>query len=101
MTYNIIKTQIILHQALDYSQIFNFTFDHDYKFKIIIVLKDLSKSKSIYVIFIFWIFWTYWSLLVEYIKVHKKFEMIWWTIDKETRFFKQKNHMSTCSSWVF
>jgi len=47
MTYNIIKTQIILHQALDYSQIFNFTFDHDYKFKIIIVLKDLSKSKSI------------------------------------------------------
>jgi hypothetical protein len=55
MTYNIIKTQFFLHQALDYSQIYNFILDHDYKFKIIIVLKDVwvSKSESAYVIFFF------------------------------------------------
>jgi hypothetical protein len=41
MTYNMMKTQLFLHQALDYSKIYNFTFDHDYKFKIIIVLKDV------------------------------------------------------------
>jgi hypothetical protein len=28
------KTQNVLHQALDYSQIYNFTLDHDYKFKL-------------------------------------------------------------------
>jgi hypothetical protein len=36
MTYNMIKTQIVLHQALHYSQIYNFTLNHDYKFKTII-----------------------------------------------------------------
>jgi hypothetical protein len=41
MTYNMIKIQIFLHQALDYSQIYNFILDHDYKFKIIVVLKDV------------------------------------------------------------
>jgi hypothetical protein len=34
MTYNIIKTQLFLHEALDYSQIRNFTLDHNYKFKL-------------------------------------------------------------------
>jgi hypothetical protein len=55
LTYNMINTQIVLHQALDYFQIYNFTLDHYYKFKIIIMLKDIwvSKSKSIYV---FWFF---------------------------------------------
>jgi len=102
MTYNIIKTQFFLHQALDYSQIYNFILDHDYKFKIIIVLKDVwvSKSEIAYVIYFFWMFWTYGSLLVEYIKVHEKFEMIWWTFDKEKGFLKQKNDMSTHFSWV-
>jgi hypothetical protein len=41
MTYNMIKTQFVLHQALDYSQIYNLTLDHDYKFKIIIVFKNV------------------------------------------------------------
>jgi hypothetical protein len=40
-TYKMIKTQIVLHQALDYSRIYNFILDHDHKFKIIIVLKDV------------------------------------------------------------
>jgi hypothetical protein len=40
-----------LHQALHYSQIYNFTLNHDYKFKTIIVLKDvqISKSKNVYI----------------------------------------------------
>jgi hypothetical protein len=97
MTYNMIKTQNFWHQTLYYSQIYNFILHHDYKFKIIIVIKGIwvSKSKTIYVIFIFWMFWTYGSLLVEYIKVHKKFEMIWQTFDKEKKLMKQKNHLST------
>jgi hypothetical protein len=37
MTYNVIETQIFLHQALHYNQIYNFTLNHDYKFKTIIV----------------------------------------------------------------
>jgi hypothetical protein len=41
MTYNMIKTQFFLHQALYYNQIYNFTLDNDYKFKIIVVLKDV------------------------------------------------------------
>jgi len=50
-----VKTQFFLHQALDYNQIYNFTLDHDYKFKIIIVLKDvwILKSKSVYVFLFF------------------------------------------------
>jgi hypothetical protein len=35
-------------------------------------------------------FWTHGSLVVEYIEVHKKIEMIWWTFDKEKRVLKQK-----------
>jgi hypothetical protein len=41
MTYIMIKTQMFLHQAFDYSQIYNFTLDHDYKFKIMIMFKDV------------------------------------------------------------
>ncbi len=41
MTYNIIKSQFFLNQVFDYTQIYNFTLDHDYKFKIIIMLKDV------------------------------------------------------------
>jgi len=58
MTYNMIKTYFFLHQALDYNQIYNFTLNHYYKFKIIIMFKDvwISKSKSIYVFYFFWMF---------------------------------------------
>jgi hypothetical protein len=37
MTYNMIKIQIFLHQALHYNQIHNFTLNHDYKLKTIIM----------------------------------------------------------------
>jgi hypothetical protein len=42
MTYNMIKTLFFLHQALHYSQIYNFTLNHDYKFKTIIMFKDIQ-----------------------------------------------------------
>ncbi len=54
MTYIMIKIQFSLHQALHYSQIYNFTLNHDYKFKTIIVWKDiLLKSKMVYVFLFF------------------------------------------------
>jgi hypothetical protein len=55
MTYNMIKIQFFLHQTLDYSQIYNFTLDHGYKFKIIIMFKDvwLSESKSTHIFLFF------------------------------------------------
>ncbi len=40
------KTQIVLYQALNYSQIYNFTFDQYYKFKIIIMLKRENAVKG-------------------------------------------------------
>jgi hypothetical protein len=55
MTYNMIKIQIFLHQALYYNQIYNFTLNHDYKFKTIIVFKDIQvlKFKKVYMYFYF------------------------------------------------
>jgi len=55
MTYNMIKAQLFLHQALHYSQIYSFTLNHDYKFTIIILLKDVwvSKLKKVYVFLFF------------------------------------------------
>jgi hypothetical protein len=35
-------------------------------------------------------FWTHGSLLVEYIKIHKKIETIWWTFDKGKGLLIQK-----------
>jgi hypothetical protein len=51
MKYNMIKIQIVLHWTLHYSQIYNFAFNHDYKFKTRIMLKDIQvlKSKKAYV----------------------------------------------------
>jgi hypothetical protein len=46
MTYNMIKAQFSLHQTLHYIQIYNFTFNHDHKFKTIIMLKNIQVSKS-------------------------------------------------------
>jgi hypothetical protein len=42
MTYNMMKTEMFLHQTLDYSQNYNFTLDHDYNFKIIIMLNNVK-----------------------------------------------------------
>jgi hypothetical protein len=97
MTYNMIKTQFFFHQALHYGQIYNFTFNHEYKFKTIIVFKDIRilKSKRVYVFF-FWMFWTHGSILVEYIKIHKKIENIWWTFNKGKKLLMQKNYLFTC-----
>jgi len=78
MTSNMIKTQIFLHQALHYSQIYNFTLNHDYKFKTIIMLKDIQvlKSKKVYV-FLFFECFEHIDPFLWNIKVHKKIEMIW------------------------
>jgi len=55
MTYSTIQTQFFLHQALNYNQIYNFTMDHDYEFKVILMLKDVwvskSKNVNVYVFF--------------------------------------------------
>jgi hypothetical protein len=55
MTYNIIKIQNVLHQTFYYSQSYNFTLNHDYKFNTIIVFKDIwvLKSKRVYVFLFF------------------------------------------------
>jgi hypothetical protein len=62
MTYNMIKIQIFLHQALHYNQIYNFTLNHDYKFKTIIVFKDIQvlKFKKVYMYFYFLNFLNTW-----------------------------------------
>jgi len=46
-----IKIQNFSPQALHYDQIYNFTLNHDYKFKTIIVLNDMQilKSKKAYI----------------------------------------------------
>jgi len=51
MIDNMIKFQIVLHWTLHYSQIYNFTLNHDYKFKTRIMLNDIwiLKSKKRYV----------------------------------------------------
>jgi len=41
MTYNMIKTQLFLHQTLHNNQIYNFILNRDYKFKTIIMLTDV------------------------------------------------------------
>jgi hypothetical protein len=55
MTYNMIKTQFVLRQTLHYNKIYNFILNHNYKFKTIIMLKDvlISKSKRVYVFYFF------------------------------------------------
>jgi hypothetical protein len=102
MTYNIIKIQFSLHQALDYSQIYNFTLNHDYKFKIIILLKNvwISKFKNIYVFLFFEFFEHMDPFLWNILKFSKKIEMIWWTFDFLKKNLKQKNHLSTPFFWV-
>jgi hypothetical protein len=54
MTYDKIKIQFFLHPALHYSQIYNFTLNHDYKFKTI-MFKNIQvlKSKMVYVFLFF------------------------------------------------
>jgi hypothetical protein len=55
MTYNMIKNHFFWHQTLHYNQIYNFSLNHDHKFKIIKMFKDIriSKSKRVYVFLFF------------------------------------------------
>jgi len=80
MTYNMIKIQFFLHQALDYSQIYNFTLDHDYKNKIIIMFKDVwvTTSKNISIFLFFECFEHVDPFLWNILKFTKKIEMIRW-----------------------
>jgi hypothetical protein len=92
MTYNMVKTQMFLHQALHYNQIYNFTLNHDYKFKTIIVFKDIwiLKSKRVYVFLFFECFEQMDPFLWNILKFTKKIETIWSTFDKGKWFLVQK-----------
>jgi hypothetical protein len=46
-----------------------------------------------YMHFYFLNVWTHGSFIVEYVKVHKKIEMILWTFDKEKKTFETKNSL--------
>jgi hypothetical protein len=101
MTYNMIKTQFFLYRTLHYSQIYNFILNHDYKFKIIIMFKDVwtSKSKKVYVFFE--CFEHMDPFLWNILKFTIFFEVIWQTFDKENKLLKpKKTHMSTYIFWV-
>ncbi len=92
MTYNMIKTHFVLHQALHHSCIYNFTLNHNYKLKTIIVLKDvwIPKSKKIYVFFIFECFEHVDPFLWNILKFTKKLKQFYeHLIFKKT--LKQKN----------
>jgi hypothetical protein len=89
MTYNMIKTQFFLHQALHYSQIYNFTFNHDYKFKTIIVFKDIRilKSKRVYVFLFFECFEHMDPFLCNILKFTKKLKTFGEHLIKEKNFW--------------
>jgi len=74
MTYNMIKTSSFLHQALHYSQMYNFTLNHDYKFK-------TRKSKMTF---------EYYNLKrYMYFECFKHMEPFLWNILKFTKKLKQ------------
>ncbi len=102
MTYNIIKIQFLKYQALQYNQIYNFTLNHDYKFKIIIVFKDIPilKSKRVYVFLFFECFEHMDPFLWNILKFTKKLNQFGEHLIREKDFW-YKNHLSTCFSWMF
>jgi len=73
---------------------YNFTLDHDYQFKIIIIiLKDVRVSKFKHVhVFYFECFEHMDPFVWNILKVTKKL-MIWWTFDKKKGFWNKK---TTC-----
>ncbi len=92
ITYNMIKTQFVLHLALHYNQIYNFIWNYDYKFKTIIVFKDvlISKSKKVYVFLFFECFEHMDPFLLEYIKVHKKLNWFGEHLIRKNDFWNKK-----------
>jgi hypothetical protein len=97
MTYNMIKTQCFLHQALHYNQIYNFTLNHDYKFKTIIVFTDIRilKSKRVYVFLLFECFEHMDPFLWNILKFTKKLKQFGEHLINEKDFLIQKNDFST------
>jgi len=92
---------MFLHQALDYNQIYKFILDHDYKFKIIILLKDvwISKSKSVYVFLFFECFEHINPFLWNILKFTKKLKWFGGHLIRKKN-FEKKSHMSTFFFWV-
>jgi len=74
-----IKTQFFLHQALHYNQIYHFILKHDYKFKTIIMLKEIQilEFKKAYVFQFFECFEHMDPFLWNILKFTKKIKMIW------------------------
>jgi hypothetical protein len=95
MTHNMMKNQMFLHQALDYNQIYNFTLDHDYKFKIIIMFKNVwvSKSKSVYVFLFFECFEHMDPILWNTLKFTKKLKWFGEILIRKKNFWNKK---TTC-----
>jgi len=46
MTHNIIKTFFFLHEDLNYSQMYNFVYNHDDKFWIFFTIKDIQNQNQ-------------------------------------------------------
>jgi hypothetical protein len=95
MTYSMIKIQFFLHQTLDYNQNY-FTLDHDYKFRIIIVLKDVwvTKSKSVYVFLFFECFEHMDPFLWNILKFTKKLKWFGGHLIRKKDFWNKKTTYS-------
>jgi hypothetical protein len=100
MTHTMIKTQFVLHQALHYSQICNFILNHDYKFKTIIVLKDvwISKSKRVYAFLFFKCFEHMDPFLWNILKFTKKLKWFGEHLIRKKYFWNKK---TTCIPHAF
>jgi hypothetical protein len=103
MTYNMIKTQFFLYQALHYSQIYNFILNHDYKFKIIIVLKDVwaSKSKKVYVFLFFECFEHMDPFLWNILKFTKKLKWFGEHLIRKKCFWNKKKTTCPCTFFEY
>jgi len=44
MTHIIMKINVFLHDNLDYSQMYTFVFNHDYKFWTFLTIKDIQNQ---------------------------------------------------------
>jgi hypothetical protein len=84
-----------LHQALHYTQIYNFTLNHDYKFKTRIMLEDvwISKSKNVYVFLFFEIFEHMDPFLWNILKFAKKLKQFGEHLINKNDFWNKK---TTC-----
>jgi len=93
ITYNMKNTQLFFHQTLHYSQIYDFTLNHDYKFKTIIMLKDVwvSKSKIVYVFLFFKCFEHMDPFLWNILKFTQKLKWFGEHLIRKKDFWNKKN----------